>query len=81
MQTIILVGVLVWGMTAVTFYLGAKIGLGVSKKENLELPSPVKAIQKYKEELDRREEQKIFETNMANIDNYDGSELGQIDFN
>ena len=80
MKTVILVGVLVWSMTAITFYLGAKIGLGVSTKEKLELPSPVKVIKEHWEEKARNEEQKIYETNMENIDIYDGTELGQKDF-
>lgn len=80
MQTVIIAAVLVWIMTAVTFYLGAKVGLEASKKEKLELPNPVKAVREYQEELEKREEQKIFETNMENIESYDGSGLGQLDF-
>ena len=79
-QIMISAVLLVWFMTVITFYLGAKVGLGVSKKEKLELPNPIRAVKEYQEEREKREEERVFETNMENIDNYDGTELGQRDF-
>ena len=77
---ILLLVFFVWIMTIVTFYLGAKIGFGVSKKEELKLPNPIKAIEEHKKEQIAREEREVFEINKANIENYDGTGLGQIDF-
>ena len=64
------------------FLFGAKIGQIVSKGEDIELPkmpSPKEAIDKYK---DKKEQEKELERNkiiMENIDNYDGTPIGQKD--
>ena len=80
METLLLAVLIVWIMTVTTFYLGAKIGLKASQKEELKLPNPIKAIEEHKKEQLIREEREVFETNMANIESYDGTGLGQRDF-
>lgn len=63
------------------FFIGAKIGQKVVKNEKIELPTinPVKIAKEHKES---KETAKIKETELAilkNIDNYDGTGLGQED--
>ena len=67
-------------MTVITICVGARIGQTVAKGKELKLPNPVKVIREYKEEIEQQSEQEEFETNLANIDTYDGTDLGQRDF-
>ena len=71
---------LVWLMTVTTIYVGAMIGVKVGKGKDLTLPNPIKAIEEHKEKVEKQAERETFEINMANIDIYDGTELGQRDF-
>lgn len=73
-------GIIIWIATVTTIYIGARIGLAVGKGKELKLPSPIKAIEEHKMELERKAEREVFETNMENIDIYDGTGLGQKDF-
>ena len=68
----------------VCFFIGAKVGQKVSKGEELKLPNPSEVIDSVKERKEYREEQienqKEFNTNLDNINNYDGTGLGQRNF-
>lgn len=84
METILLV--LEIGMLCIVcFFIGAKVGQKVSKGEDIKIPNPVEIIDNVKERKEYREEQienqKEFNTNLDNINNYDGTGLGQRDFN
>lgn len=84
METILLV--LEIGMLCIgCFFIGAKVGQKVSKGEDIKIPNPVEIIDNVKERKEYREEQienqKEFNTNLDNINNYDGTGLGQRDFN
>lgn len=79
MDTIILVSVL-GAMNIICFYVGAKIGQTVSKGEHITIPNPVKGIEQLIDSVESREEKEIFEINMANIESYDGTGLGQREF-
>ena len=69
-------------MNILCFLIGAKTGQKVIKGETVELPTinPVKAIETYKEDRRQKKEEENFNINLENIDNYDGTGLGQKDF-
>ena len=66
-------------LNVVSFYLGAKIGQTVAKVEKLEIPTPVKVIEEYKETKERKKEQDRVNTMLENINNYDGTGAYQKD--
>ena len=79
-ETIILI-VSIGIMNILCFFIGAKVGQKVVKGETIEIPKiePIKAIREYNEE---KETQKLHERERIineNIDNYDGTSLGQQD--
>ena len=62
------------------FMVGAKVGQKVINKEEIKiLPSPLKAIQEYKEKEEYNKEQERYRIINENIDNYNGTSLGQQD--
>lgn len=67
-----------------SFVVGLHYGSKVRNNEVITIPNPVKKIKEHKEvkkvEAKLDKEQKIEEINLANIDSYDGTELGQLDF-
>ena len=70
-------------LNIVCFFVGAKIGQKVANNEPIKLPNvnPVKVIEEYKETKENKEEQERFNTMLDNINNYDGTKLGQKDIN
>lgn len=84
MESIILIAV-VGLMNIICFFIGAKVGQKVSQGTDITVPNPVKAvreeIKEYQDTRDQREWQETLDTNFANIDAYDGTGLGQKDFN
>ena len=63
------------------FVIGAKVGLAVSKGEEIKLPSvnPVEAYRKHEAKKEADAEQDKIDTIMANIEAYDGTPYGQKD--
>lgn len=63
------------------FFMGARVGQKVVKGEEIELPKvePVKAIQEFNESLKAKKEQERYRIIGENIDNYDGTGIGQQD--
>ena len=59
------------------FFIGAKVGQKVSKGENIEIKSPVQIVKDYQEQKEIEEEMNKFKTISENIDNYDGTPIGQ----
>lgn len=82
MGTIILV-ISIGIMNILCFFIGAKIGQKVIKGENIKLPNPIKVIEETKEswefKKEQEEERERFERQMDNINNYNGTPLGQKD--
>lgn len=64
-----------------TYTLGLRNGYKLSKKEEIVLPevNPVKAVRKEMEIHEQKKEQEAIDIMMSNIDNYDGTGLGQVD--
>ena len=60
------------------FLLGAKVGQTVAKGEEVKLPTvkPVKEVPVQPQQEDKKSRLDII---MQNIDNYDGTEQGQVD--
>lgn len=60
------------------FFIGAKIGQYTVKGKDIKLPNPVQAIEEHKETKKQREEEDRKQKILKNIDNYNGTPLGQV---
>nr|DAU10876.1 MAG TPA: hypothetical protein [Caudoviricetes sp.] len=78
MENILLV-VIVGLFNLLSFILGATLG-----QNNVKVKNPVQQYRQYKEEKESNDiyikEQRTLEQNLKNIDNYDGTSMGQEDF-
>ena len=65
----------------VAYTLGLKNGQKLKKDEEIKMPeiNPVKIVRNEIETFEQKKKQDIYDTMMANIDNYDGTGLGQKD--
>ena len=65
----------------VAYSLGLKNGQRLSKNEEVIVPNvnPIKVITEEKEKHEEKKKQEAYEIMMSNIDNYDGTGLGQKD--
>lgn len=81
METILLIAS-IGIMNILCFFIGAKVGQKVVNKEEIKLPTvnPIKIVKEYEDKKTYSKEQEIMKINMDNIDNYDGSNIGQRDF-
>lgn len=61
------------------FFIGAKIGQKIVRNETIEIPSPRKAIESHRQAKQEKKEKDIENLILANIDAYDGTEIGQRD--
>ena len=75
--TIAVVGTL----NVVCFFIGAKVGQTVAKGETIEAPNlnPIEIVREYNEDKERRHKLDRINTLLENIDNYDGTGIGQKD--
>lgn len=75
----------IFGLMIIASYtLGLRNGQKLAKKQEITVPNinPVKTIKEIKETKETKEnerERMAYDIMMSNIDNYDGSSLGQID--
>ena len=67
-------------MNIICFFIGAKVGQKVVKEEEIKAPNPVKVVEAYQEHKEEKEAKKELETNLENINKYDGTALGQKSF-
>ena len=65
----------------IAYTLGLKNGQKLKKDEEIKMPeiNPVKIVRNEIETFEQKKKQDIYDTMMANIDNYDGTGLGQKD--
>ena len=65
----------------VAYSLGLKNGQRISKNEEVVMPNinPVKVVTEEIEKHEEKKKQQAYEIMMSNIDNYDGTGLGQQD--
>lgn len=66
-------------LNIVCFFIGAKVGQKVINKEPLEIPTPMKVIDEYKERVERNKQLEEMTDNLENINNYTGDGIGQKD--
>lgn len=66
---------------ACCFILGTKLIQQISKGENvgIDIPNPVKVIQNIGDSFEEKKEQEKYKVLMENIDNYNGTSIGQRD--
>lgn len=84
--TLICIGILILLVSSfelLAFLLGVKVTQKVQKNEEVKLPTinPVKAYKEYQVEKKQQKEHDELSKIMQNIDNYDGTSLGQVDIN
>ena len=82
METIALL--FLFGIFIILAYtLGLKNGQKLKNNEEIKMPeiNPVKIVRNEIETFEQRKKQDVYDTIMANIDNYDGTGLGQKDIN
>lgn len=65
----------------ISFFLGAKIGQKVVKGEEIKIPviNPVSTVKEFNKQKEEEYISEKFRVIAENIDNYDGSGLGQKD--
>ena len=64
-----------------SYTLGLKNGQKLKNNEEIKIPeiNPVKIVRNEIETFEQKKKQDAYDTMMANIDNYDGTGLGQKD--
>lgn len=64
-----------------SYTLGLKNGQKLNNNEEIKIPeiNPVKIVRNEIETFEQKKKQDAYDTMMANIDNYDGTGLGQKD--
>ena len=80
METILLL--FLFGIFIIVSYtLGLKNGQKLKNNEEIKMPevNPVKLVRNEIDSFEERKKQSAFETMISNIDNYDGTGLGQKD--
>lgn len=80
METIALL--FLFGIFIILAYtLGLKNGQKLKNNEEIKIPeiNPVKIVRNEIETFEQKKKQDVYDTMMANIDNYDGTGLGQKD--
>ena len=80
METIALL--FLFGIFIILAYtLGLKNGQKIKNNEEIKIPeiNPVKMVRNEIETFEQKKKQDAYDTMMANIDNYDGTGLGQKD--
>lgn len=65
----------------IAYTLGLKNGQKLKNDEEIKMPeiNPVKIVRNEIETFEQKKKQDAYDTMMANIDNYDGTGLGQKD--
>ena len=65
------------------YTLGLKNGQKLKNNEEIKMPeiNPIKIVRNEIDAFEQRKKQDVYDTIMANIDNYDGTGLGQKDIN
>lgn len=61
------------------FLVGVKTAQKVQNDETVEIPNPIKIVEEIKEHKEQKEKEKAVDVMLENIDNYDGTGIGQKD--
>lgn len=80
METVLLV-LLMGAMNLLAFIVGARTAQKADRGEEIKLPSinPMEAYREHREQSEANKEQERLNTMLENINNYDGTGLGQKD--
>ena len=67
--------------SCISFFLGAKVGQKVSNNQEIKLPTlnPAKKVKEMLQEKENKKEEERMETILQNIENYDGTDIGQLE--
>lgn len=82
MEAVITLAILMTGaVCSFCFYVGAKVGMRVTKDEPIELPSinPMKAYRDKKDREEAKAEQEKLDKILRNVERYNGTSEGQED--
>lgn len=63
----------------ICLFIGAKIGQLSASGKDINVPSPISAVREYREEKELVKEREKNQTMLENIENYDGTGIGQKD--
>ena len=75
----ILLVITVGTISIVSFFIGARLGQKVAKGEAIEMPNPFDIAEERKEKREAKAEKTRNDIIMSNIDNYNGTDVGQRD--
>lgn len=76
-ETFLIIGI-VSILNIVCFLIGGKVAQMIYKNKEIKIiPNPIKEIQEYKEEKEISKEEQRFKDIADNIDNYNGTNIGQ----
>ena len=75
------IGIATGLLCILSFVIGARVGQKSVKSDEIKLPSinPVKIINEMNESREQKKEQERYKIIAENIDNYDGTSIGQKD--
>ena len=75
------IGIATGLLCIISFVIGARVGQKSVKSDEIKLPSinPVKIINEMNESREQKKEQERYKIIAENIDNYDGTSIGQKD--
>ena len=59
--------------------VGVKTGQALARGKEIKAPNPVRAIKEHQEERRQKEEEELVHTMFENIENYNGTGIGQKD--
>lgn len=78
-QTLLLILVVTTFGNVCCFILGSRVFQQISKGEKVgvEIPNPVKVVQNTLDSFEEKKEQEKYKVIMDNIDNYNGTSIGQ----
>ena len=74
-----ILGILVGILCIISFLIGARTGQKVTNKEEITIPTPLHKIQEIIETKEQRKEVEKNKIIAENLDNYDGTSIGQKD--
>ena len=77
-DTIILIAIITL-LNMCCFLMGARIRQKVDKGQDIRMPRPIDTIKEFTESLEAKKEQERDRIIAENIDNYDGTSIGQKD--
>lgn len=68
-------------LNVVCFFIGANVGSKVAKGEKIETPSinPMEKIRAMQDKKEAQREQDRYDTILQNVENYNGTSMGQRD--